>query len=883
MQFLYIAFLFLTMQTQAQVCETVEQPNSNYFATDGYFREENNDWKAELCKFWVSSGLPEPPQEVTSTSPFFSNVPYNPNLFDLPLYNIPKDNEPIDGWVLVFKKFGTPTKPVPVPAFVLYNKYTGKVRTFALVFKNDKFPYDAAEVLVRHYNQSFDSKMSTLFSYQQPLSRASDIMDKALLSMAVNTPYSDGPIWLFNEFVANYDPCVCLNESWLNISITSKDVQYIKLESQGTEVGGYLYTPNPTTSDANFNIGKYITNTNSTANTGMKIYKTLSEFGSLIQKPLNDIDTNDINLAQGIKNVAAKTIKWGPYFGFAIAAIDFAVGSANVSTPAPKLTGFQSTFNYQTQGTLDNFNPAGFYLYSTPGSLIPEQLSTEIIPFYNKPLGTFSIVRTPRLQYGLFDLPCTSEHPTPGEYGQFDPHIPACWAGISTYPLPDQTYNSAEYFIVESVLKMDPIQYAFNPSSNLTINELKVALFFEPGNGNPNDFNLVEDETSGKWRTPYMVMGALEYYTINTSVVIPNIGGFEASLQSALNDSQDGLSLDCCISEDLPWFFPQTAELHVFGEFQPPLSCNGKGICSPLTQNIFFSARYFTTIYRNPEFTDFNYLHNLPGVNIDYPMVNPTTDIPQNRHFPSNNPSGVFTLQANIEVTSFNEMFLHLDNINLNNKTLFCHATAIYFLGGNLPVELIPFLGQNGWFNLPLGSIPSYDNQGYLNGYTIPISFTTTLNGIEVNGVYNVFNPINIPGIKIDLGYHNFPNRLPLKKQELEFYCKNIYNASFDKKMVIGPTDESETHQALIGNSIFPNPTEGSTILHACIGSEDRFLDGSILVSDASGRFFEEELPFIKNEETGCLDIDIHSIFPGFYYITIITENQVHTFPIIKN
>jgi Secretion system C-terminal sorting domain len=804
---LFLIFWLCPLVSNAQLCPNNGIALAEYNQEDGFFRQSNNDWKAEFLKVYIEPTDPIPAVELQVSSPFFSSVPYNPNLFDLPTFPSPKDNEPIDGWVMLYKQLGIYQSPVSHPIFILYNTYTGKVRTFILVKKTDEFTYDASSFLIEHLDADIDGqlKSSSLFSMQNPLINANDQFNKELVSNALNTPESNGFIWLFNAFVANYDPCTCVYNSAINVKVTTTNVQQIAELSAGTEVATYNYITESGTS-SNFNLGKDLFGSTGLISSGNKYYKSLTEFGAAINKPL--LQDILINQTDNVKNVAMTGIKYGPYLGFAIAAVEFAVGGGQETKPEPKLTGFQSSFSYSTNGTLSDDNNLTNYLFSTPGSSLTPIVTENLRPLYDNPLGIFGMATTPVLTYGIFTTkPCdeTSTLP-PGLPISYPTQI--CEMGVTTFPIPNMAYSSTEFFRVSTVMKLKQIDYAINPASKLSVNELKAALFFEPGKGDPSFFNLVADE--GKWRTPYMSIGALENYTINTQFYLTNVGGFETSLNNALASSEFGLY--CCQYPDQTWFFPQNAALHVVAEFQTPLSCASKGVCTQKTQNIFYSARFNTKVALDDKLTNFNYLAGASNYDLEYPFNNPMKLISQNLRIPSNtSASFLLNVTNDLNYVTYNEALVNFDQINFNGHTIHIHATAVYFQGSDIPSILIPYLEASGLFRLPLGAQPSYDANGYLDGYYIESQITGSdpLTGLAYIGFSFDFIPLSIPNIKLDLEYRNFTNRLPMKSTAISYHCTSQYFPDFPTKML----EESQefTDEAFILEKsdfiIYPNPT----------------------------------------------------------------------------
>jgi hypothetical protein len=83
--------------------------------------DPNNDaswnWNASTSFILYHNDFPTG-NSISVTSPFYQNI------------EALRDNEKTDGWELVMRDFGTPTRHIAVPFFVLYNRYQGILRIF---------------------------------------------------------------------------------------------------------------------------------------------------------------------------------------------------------------------------------------------------------------------------------------------------------------------------------------------------------------------------------------------------------------------------------------------------------------------------------------------------------------------------------------------------------------------------------------------------------------------------------------------------------------------------------------------------------------------------------------------------------------------------------
>ena len=120
MKFSGVFFLILIMHAML----ISESPDSTAYYNDLYQENKNWDWTDpnEYPDYFYISGK----QPIPAVFPF-TDV----NLGVVTEY---ADYEPEDGWVLLFKDFGSQRLPVKMPYMVLYNKYTGIMRAFIFVY-----------------------------------------------------------------------------------------------------------------------------------------------------------------------------------------------------------------------------------------------------------------------------------------------------------------------------------------------------------------------------------------------------------------------------------------------------------------------------------------------------------------------------------------------------------------------------------------------------------------------------------------------------------------------------------------------------------------------------------------------------------------------------
>jgi len=103
----------------------MEQTSASFLPPGDPDRDPNWDWTQDVLYtlHWQSQEGPASRQNVPL--PYFTNE--GPAGVDL---TINGDFRREDGWVLVYKDFGTETRPATLPMFLLYNRYHGILRLF---------------------------------------------------------------------------------------------------------------------------------------------------------------------------------------------------------------------------------------------------------------------------------------------------------------------------------------------------------------------------------------------------------------------------------------------------------------------------------------------------------------------------------------------------------------------------------------------------------------------------------------------------------------------------------------------------------------------------------------------------------------------------------
>lgn len=106
-----------------------------------------------------------------------------------------------------------------VPYFILYNRYTSKLRIFANAHTQDLSTFNEAVMTLKYITSNNANNITGLLrgngNFDRPLDQPT-IIDKVV---SYNKTNNNGLLWWMAEFQVSYDPCICNKQSFLNFSI----------------------------------------------------------------------------------------------------------------------------------------------------------------------------------------------------------------------------------------------------------------------------------------------------------------------------------------------------------------------------------------------------------------------------------------------------------------------------------------------------------------------------------------------------------------------------------------------------------------------------------------------------------------------------------------
>ncbi|THH34344.1 T9SS type A sorting domain-containing protein [Neolewinella litorea] len=385
----------------------------------------------------------------------------------------PPDNNPADGWELLYKDIGGPVaggvEYVGAPSFALYNRYTGLVRAFVYHPTDNTTNFQISRLKASH-GEAADGvvfKGSALFSLMNTPSKALDeFYGFGDMAMGYNK-YVDAGVWSILDFPAAYDPCVCQNPSKVyidkeleggrDIEMTIKGSSYTEPEiEQGVPQSAF---------QKGFGIAS---NLLGLAGSGSTSFGRVQDYHGKIenwraqenQPPYSGV-TIPGNLVPGWLGVGKATVD----------LLRFFIGGNGTSS---RIVGYSTEFDLQATGTETSTEYKQGSDFFTPSSLAQDnpsyQNGSEAV--YKNPLGVFNLLKTPKL-HRLVNQNAGSL---------------------------DRTYDFYRY------VDGNELDYVVNTSAGFlaTPRRIMLSLVFEECTGPARSMKLIPASQGGAIRTPFV-------------------------------------------------------------------------------------------------------------------------------------------------------------------------------------------------------------------------------------------------------------------------------------------------------------------------------------------------------------------------------------------
>jgi hypothetical protein len=326
-----------------------------------------------------------------------------------------QDRLPQDGWELIkydfgFNENGTPkTTPVGYIYLVLYNKFTGVLRIFVAGDRPQAF--NGASMQIKFIS----GKMTNALSNPSKI-YALDQFENTPSISAVADYNNNNAKWFYADFQIGYDPCTCIYESSLVIQIRLINKSIIQLSGALDGKLTNIDNGSGSVSDKGFSF-----NPSNLANIAAKAQKSYDDFANFTNDQLRALKVEgktDIQLTieqlfkkksltdfqQEIKKSSflQSGLKSLPYIGAAVSLVDFFVGGGKEGPQEVKIMPMALNASIDLKGTLEATYLYGDITFYTPGSKNAETKNPTDYPYYNEVLGTFNLLKTPKINYSVF-------------------------------------------------------------------------------------------------------------------------------------------------------------------------------------------------------------------------------------------------------------------------------------------------------------------------------------------------------------------------------------------------------------------------------------------------------------------------------------------------
>ncbi|MBI2722819.1 MAG: T9SS type A sorting domain-containing protein [Bacteroidetes bacterium] len=263
---------------------------------------------------------------------------------------------PEDGWELMYKRFGSVSTPnnieSKVPTFILYNRYTGKLKVFAAATGLEVGFVGISAANRAALRVSFTANDKTaFFGNAQPISQVlssytvspNQPLDEHYVNNEFVSPNSISQLnavssigssisppqyqWLMSEFTVPYDPCTCWNTNIPQLSVNLVYWSNSSINMSGKIIGNLTATPTDFYNGSNINQGNKGDavatkgNVQNSIEGAMKGYETWSNYAEKIKSLLEDksggnstgLSTTNIQINNVVNSWFSSTGQSGTY------------------------------------------------------------------------------------------------------------------------------------------------------------------------------------------------------------------------------------------------------------------------------------------------------------------------------------------------------------------------------------------------------------------------------------------------------------------------------------------------------------------------------------------------------------------------------------------
>jgi hypothetical protein len=354
--------------------------NSRMLADDAN-RDPNWDWTVNTnYTLYVANNPSGPP---TVPLPYYANV--GPAASELNIGG-DRDIQPAHGWRLLLRDFGTPGRSVPVPFFILYNRFRGLMRLFYWSPPQLAFTYAAAKLSFQ--DAAANGKNGALMTLEDPTNQTVDDYNAGKAQIAIGAVALQQ--WCYFDFdVSGYDPNLAAKvDPTFKIEIAGVTQTQLVVKGTIDPAQRTVGVHQPNAADGfNRAVGAF--------ETVNKQHKTFDDAKKWIDDHYTKSNAWYARPLQFISGLIGKN--WFSALGAAAGLLSYLKGGGGRQS-TPLITYGDVNLN----GQLTTQAPLYSLAFRVPGTLHNDPVNDGIgnlLPHYDRPLGVFNLLSAPVLEY----------------------------------------------------------------------------------------------------------------------------------------------------------------------------------------------------------------------------------------------------------------------------------------------------------------------------------------------------------------------------------------------------------------------------------------------------------------------------------------------------
>ncbi len=287
--------------------------------------------------------------------------------------NDQKDMWPQDGWMLVYRDFGTPTIAPALPFFALYNKYRGILRF--MFYNAPRKEYSAYQVTLKFRDSSPKAALFTFTDKNKSFLNDYD-GNKTESFLGKVTPFQD---WAHADFiVAGYDPNLS-SDAVFHLELDGIDESAIQLNSTQFTLNELLTQANPGGSKSSFESVK------DAVNQGQKFYKSVNTTKKALKEAAEKATGNPWWKSRALNLSTSTVVSVAPFIGSLLGFVTSFIGGKEKASPSEPMS-FEGSLKLEGN-IITNRQLIRLDFALTPGNPVPDLYK----PVQPIPWGIFNL------------------------------------------------------------------------------------------------------------------------------------------------------------------------------------------------------------------------------------------------------------------------------------------------------------------------------------------------------------------------------------------------------------------------------------------------------------------------------------------------------------